>query len=49
MNKLNRFMKDIFVPPSTPKDLICEECERNISVLFCNRCNEVFCMVRTPI
>lgn len=27
-----------------PKNLICEECEKNISVNYCSACNQVFCI-----
>lgn len=36
--------KDIVIPPSAPTDLICEECEKAMSTLHCNRCRQVFCM-----
>lgn len=36
--------QDIVIPPSAPTDLICEECEVAISVLYCRRCKQVFCM-----
>ena len=36
--------QDIIIPPSAPTDLICEECEKSIAVLSCNRCKQLFCM-----
>jgi hypothetical protein len=36
--------QNIVVPPSAPMDLICEECEKSIAVIFCGRCSELFCM-----
>lgn len=34
----------IVIPPSAPKDLICEECEKKMASLFCSACDEVFCV-----
>lgn len=34
----------IVIPPSAPKDLICEECEKKTASLFCSACDEVFCV-----
>jgi len=36
---------NIPIPKSAPTDLVCEECEIAMAVLFCRRCDEVICMV----
>jgi hypothetical protein len=36
---------NIPIPKSAPTDLLCEECEIAMAVLFCRRCDEVICMV----
>lgn len=36
--------RGIIVPPSAPKDLICEECEKRTASLFCGACRQVFCV-----
>lgn len=37
--------QNIPIPKSAPTDLVCEECEKAMAVLFCRRCDEVICMV----
>jgi hypothetical protein len=34
---------NIVIPPTAPKDLICEECEKKFASYYCQACRQIFC------